>query len=103
MALSHELYPRWETCALTQKNVCTYPKKVCGSLMCGRISPQFLNAGVGFGGSCLPKDAKALCNFAKELGYQAPLSRAVLAATKRKRATSHSWPSPLSLHPKARK
>jgi hypothetical protein len=27
----------------------------------------------------LPKDAKALCKFAKELGYQAPLLRAVLA------------------------
>ena len=43
-----------------------------------RINPEFLNAGAGFGGSCLPKDAKALCNFAKERGYQAPLLRAVL-------------------------
>ncbi|MGB9212867.1 MAG: nucleotide sugar dehydrogenase, partial [Halobacteriota archaeon] len=43
-----------------------------------RISPQFLKAGAGFGGSCLPKDARALCNFAEGRGYRAPLLRAVL-------------------------
>jgi len=30
-----------------------------------RINPKFLNAGAGFGGSCLPKDTKALCKFAE--------------------------------------
>ena len=43
-----------------------------------RINPQFLNAGAGFGGSCLPKDVKALCKFGEAYGYQAPLLRAVL-------------------------
>ncbi len=43
-----------------------------------RISPKFLNAGAGFGGSCLPKDVKALVSTAKELGYEAPLLRTVL-------------------------
>ena len=43
-----------------------------------RVNPQFLSAGAGFGGSCLPKDAKALCTFARKQGYQAPLLRAVL-------------------------
>ena len=43
-----------------------------------RISPKFLNAGAGFGGSCLPKDVKALVSTAKALGYEAPLLRTVL-------------------------
>jgi UDPglucose 6-dehydrogenase len=44
-----------------------------------RINPRFLNAGAGFGGSCLPKDTKALCTFAEAQGYSAPLLRATLA------------------------
>jgi len=37
-----------------------------------RISPLFLEAGLGYGGSCFPKDVKALIAFSKDLGY-APL------------------------------
>ena len=44
-----------------------------------RINPKFLNAGAGFGGSCLPKDTKALCKFAEAQGYSAPLLKAALA------------------------
>jgi UDPglucose 6-dehydrogenase len=44
-----------------------------------RINPKFLNAWAGFGGSCLPKDTKALCTFAEAQGYSAPLLRATLA------------------------
>lgn len=44
-----------------------------------RINPKFLDAGAGFGGSCLPKDARALCRFAEASGYHAPLLRAALA------------------------
>jgi len=32
-----------------------------------RISPYFLNAGLGFGGSCFPKDTLAITSFAKDL------------------------------------
>lgn len=35
-----------------------------------RIGGRFLNAGIGFGGSCFPKDTKALNFLAKEHGYQ---------------------------------
>lgn len=34
-----------------------------------RINPRFLNAGLGYGGSCFPKDVKAIIAFSKKLGY----------------------------------
>ena len=34
-----------------------------------RINPKFLNAGLGYGGSCFPKDVKAIIAFSKKLGY----------------------------------
>ena len=35
-----------------------------------RIGSRFLNAGIGFGGSCFPKDTKALKYLAKQHGYK---------------------------------
>ena len=49
-----------------------------GVAMDHRISPYFLNAGIGFGGSCFPKDLKALRAGAKKLGYNMHLIDAVL-------------------------
>ncbi len=43
-----------------------------------RISPDFLNSGAGFGGSCFPKDVKALIGKAKELGYEPGLLESVI-------------------------
>lgn len=34
-----------------------------------RIGAKFLKAGVGYGGSCFPKDTKALCFLAEQHGY----------------------------------
>ncbi|WP_282939486.1 UDP-glucose/GDP-mannose dehydrogenase family protein [Paenibacillus sp. RC67] len=42
-----------------------------------RIGPHFLNAGVGYGGSCFPKDVKALITAAKEEGYDFKLLKEV--------------------------
>ena len=42
-----------------------------------RISSLFLNAGLGYGGSCFPKDVKALIAFSKILGYTPVLFNAV--------------------------
>lgn len=42
-----------------------------------RIGTAFLNAGAGYGGSCFPKDVKALLSIAKNYGYDFTLLRAV--------------------------
>jgi len=42
-----------------------------------RIGEKFLNAGVGFGGSCLPKDVEALIIKAKETNCEANLLTAI--------------------------
>lgn len=43
-----------------------------------RIGPYFLEAGLGFGGSCFPKDVKALAFMAEEKGRHPQLLQAVL-------------------------
>lgn len=46
-----------------------------------RISPGFLSyilSGCGFGGSCFPKDTKALSNYADEIGVEAKLVKNVI-------------------------
>jgi UDPglucose 6-dehydrogenase len=51
-----------------------------------RIGPAFLQAGLGFGGSCFPKDADSLIHTAARLGYDFRLLRAV-ADVNRERPT----------------
>lgn len=43
-----------------------------------RISPFFLNSGLGFGGSCFPKDVKALIGKASDVNYEPILLKTVL-------------------------
>ena len=44
-----------------------------------RIGHRFLLAGIGFGGSCFPKDVQALKFTAQANGYQSPLLEGILA------------------------
>ncbi|MCX9011479.1 MAG: UDP-glucose/GDP-mannose dehydrogenase family protein [Candidatus Methanoperedens sp.] len=48
-----------------------------------RIGKHFLNAGAGFGGSCFPKDVKALIGKAQEIGYEPLLLKSVIAVNER--------------------
>jgi len=48
----------------------------------GRIGSKFLNAGIGFGGSCFPKDTKALDYLAKQNGYELKTVQAAINVNK---------------------
>ena len=50
-----------------------------------RIGPKFLNAGVGWGGSCFGKDVSALIDIATEYGYEPSLLRSTVDVNKRQR------------------
>jgi UDPglucose 6-dehydrogenase len=53
--------------------------KVAGGMgLDKRIGASFLNAGLGYGGSCFPKDAKALVETAKQAGYHFKILNAVI-------------------------
>jgi UDPglucose 6-dehydrogenase len=43
-----------------------------------RIGGAFLDAGIGFGGSCFPKDVRALARMAETMGYHPELLRTVM-------------------------
>lgn len=43
-----------------------------------RIGSKFLNAGIGFGGSCLPKDLRGLIAESRHIGYEPRLLQEVL-------------------------
>jgi len=51
-----------------------------------RIGYQFLFPGVGYGGSCFPKDVKALIQTAKKVGYETRIMEAVEAVNARQKA-----------------
>jgi nucleotide sugar dehydrogenase len=51
-----------------------------------RIGASYLDAGLGWGGSCLGKDLAALISHAKEHGYEPELLRATLGVNARRRS-----------------
>ena len=50
-----------------------------------RIGGKFLQAGIGWGGSCFPKDVSALVHTADDYGYEAQLLKAAVDVNKRQR------------------
>jgi UDPglucose 6-dehydrogenase len=53
--------------------------------MDSRINRDFLNAGVGYGGSCFPKDTEALVQIAGQGGYDSQILSAVMAVNQQQR------------------
>jgi UDPglucose 6-dehydrogenase len=53
--------------------------------MDGRIGPKFLHPGPGFGGSCFPKDTRALVWMGKKYGVDMSLIQEVVAANAKQR------------------
>jgi UDPglucose 6-dehydrogenase len=51
-----------------------------------RIGNKFLNAGIGWGGSCFPKDLAALINTGADYGYDAQLLKATVSVNEQQRA-----------------
>ena len=50
-----------------------------------RIGPSFLFPGVGYGGSCFPKDVKAMLRFAASADYEFQILRAVESVNERQK------------------
>jgi UDPglucose 6-dehydrogenase len=50
-----------------------------------RIGPKFLHAGPGFGGSCFPKDTKALIRLAEEHDTELSVVRAAITANEKQK------------------
>lgn len=50
-----------------------------------RIGSKFLQAGIGWGGSCFPKDVSALIHTADDYGYEAHLLKAAVSVNQRQR------------------
>ena len=50
-----------------------------------RIGEPFMYAGPGFGGSCFPKDVKALIKTAKDFGYDAEMLKQTLKTNERQK------------------
>jgi UDPglucose 6-dehydrogenase len=50
-----------------------------------RIGSKFLQAGIGWGGSCFPKDVSALIHTAEDYGYETQLLKAAVSVNQRQR------------------
>ena len=51
-----------------------------------RIGPKFLQAGIGWGGSCFPKDVAALIHTARDYGYEPQVLAAAVATNQQQRS-----------------
>ena len=69
--------------ALCEKTGSDISQVTAGMGLDSRIGDKFLSAGPGWGGSCFPKDTKALSSLAESLGVAMPLINATLESNER--------------------
>lgn len=74
-----------ELALLTEKVGANIQEVARGMGMDGRISPKFLHAGPGYGGSCFPKDTKAIVSIAKKYGEEFKVIEAAIAANEKQK------------------
>ena len=72
--------------ALLAEKVGANTQEIARSMgMDGRISPKFLHCGPGYGGSCFPKDTKAIVSIGKKYGEDMYVIQAAIDAKKKKK------------------
>ncbi|WP_043932590.1 UDP-glucose dehydrogenase family protein [Bacillus sp. EB01] len=77
-----------EIAALCEKVEADIDEVANGIGMDGRIGPHFLRAGIGYGGSCFPKDTKALLKLAGNMEHPFMLLQSVIEVNNKQ----HSLP-----------
>ncbi|WP_409274870.1 UDP-glucose dehydrogenase family protein [Neobacillus sp. SCS-31] len=77
-----------EIAALCEKVNANIDEVANGIGMDGRIGPHFLRAGIGYGGSCFPKDTKALLKLAGNVEHPFNLLKSVIEVNNKQ----HSLP-----------
>lgn len=92
----------WRAVKVTFANEIGNIAKACGvdgqqvmKILCSdlkvNISPYFMRPGFAFGGSCLPKDVRALRHLAKEAHVESALLDAVLKPTRPRSTAQRPW------------
>ncbi len=71
-----------EMANMVEKIGCDIIDVARGIGMDSRISPKFLGAGLGWGGSCFPKDVSALYQLSKEVGVPSQVLDATISVNK---------------------
>jgi UDPglucose 6-dehydrogenase len=74
-----------EIAAISEKVGATIDDVAKGMGMDKRIGTSFLRSGIGYGGSCFPKDTRALIQIAKEIGHDFDLLKSVVAVNQSQR------------------
>ncbi len=70
---------------LTEKTGASIRDVAIGMGLDSRIGPRFLHAGIGYGGSCFPKDVKALLATGREYNVPMPIVEATDAVNQHQR------------------